>query len=70
MGGVTAKMTTRDKNNLLTFLVALAIVVVFFSVLSLRGLASSLFPTCERPHQHHIAFVTLCDNAGAGAVGR
>jgi hypothetical protein len=68
MGGITTEMTiTRD--NLLTFLVALAIVVVFFSVLTLGGFASSLFPSCEQsPRQHHFAFVTLCDNAGA--VGR
>jgi hypothetical protein len=53
-------MTTRD--NLLTIFVALAIVVVFFSVLSLGGFASSLFPICSQVHlhPHHIAFVTVC----------
>jgi hypothetical protein len=54
------------RDSLLTLLVALAIVVVFFSVLSLGGLANSLFPICEHQYQHHIAFATICDSV----VGR
>jgi hypothetical protein len=55
-------MTTR--NNLLTLFVALAVVVVFFSVLSVGGSANSLFPTCEQ--SHHFAFVTICDSDNGG----
>jgi hypothetical protein len=51
-------MITRD---MLTFIVALAIVFGFFTTLSVGGYAS-VFPTCAQSQQHHFVFVTLCDS--------